>query len=496
MIAGPSLRELFSPLTQPEILERSTGDLSVTYFGTSISYPRLRELVEGTSSLLADLGVGKGDVVILSTQNIPQFLIAEYAVWRRGGVVLPVNPGYTESELAYLVQDSGARLMIASCESHITTKVPVVRTNPHTFHEVEGWDVPYCEEELVMGGRADKVLVSPDDVAVLMYTSGTTGKPKGVPITHRNLFASSLIYTTWFRFTSGDRVLGIAPFFHVTGQVFHVTTPIMAGAEIHTSYRFDPRRALQTVERERTTVTMSVATAYRAMLNSYSGEDLSSMRLWSSGGMPMPRALEEEWRKVTGSWIYMAWGLTETTSPATLWPYPYEGNLPVNEMGVVSSGVPVYNTEIRLEDGELLVRGPQVVRGYWKQEEFRDGWLPTGDVGEIRDGWVYVIDRKKDVIVTSGFKVMPREVEEVLHLHPGVDEAVVVGLPDEYRGEKVVAFVKPRKGATLNLDELKEFCRTRLAPYKVPREIRIVNEIPKTGSGKIMRRAFREGSHS
>ena len=489
MIRGPVLPDL-TPRTQSDILESSGEGVTINFLGNRISYPELRGMVESVSS---QLEIGRGDVVILSTQNIPQFVIAEYAVWRRGGIVLPVNPSYTQAELDYLARDSGAKLVIASCESNVPSNLPVIRTNPHTFHKVEGWNIQDCEEELnLKSGRGDWVNYSPHEVAVLMYTSGTTGKPKGVPITHSNLYASSLIYVKWFQFTQQDKVLGIAPFFHVTGQVFHVTTPVMAGSQVVANYRFDPRSALRTVQEERTTVTMSVATAYRAMLNSYSGEDLTSMRLWSSGGMPMPRALEEDCTRFTVSWIYMAWGLTETTSPATLWPYPYSGELPVNEMGVVSSGIPVYNTEIKSEDGELLVRGPQVVKGYWKQEEFKDGWLHTGDIGEIRDGWVYVIDRKKDVIVTSGFKVMPREVEEVLHLHPGVDEAVVVGLPDEYRGERVVAFVKPRPGAKLNLEELKEFCRTRLAPYKVPREIRLVDEIPKTGSGKIMRRAFKE----
>jgi long-chain acyl-CoA synthetase len=250
------------------------------------------------------------------------------------------------------------------------------------------------------------------------------------------------------------------------------------------------------VEEGKTTVTMAVATAYRAMLSSYDGQDLSSMRLWSSGGMPMPLAWEREWKGLTGSWIYMAWGLTETTSPATLWPYPFTGELPVDsETGVVSSGVPVYNTEVMInQEGEVLVRGEQVVRGYWRSGEFQGGWLPTGDLGKILDGWVFILDRKKDVINTSGFKVMPREVEEVLLSHPGVLEAAVVGEPDPYRGEAVIAYVKPKDESLSSVlpEELTTYCRNRLAPYKVPRQIRIVKEIPKTPSGKIMRRALRD----
>ncbi len=254
--------------------------------------------------------------------------------------------------------------------------------------------------------------------------------------------------------------------------------------------------ALKDVEEKKTTVTMSVATAYRAILNAYNNEDLSSMRLWSSGGMPMPRALELEWKEKIGQWIYMAWGLTETTSPATLWPYPYDGELPVDkETGIVSSGIPVYNTEISVaEDGEVLVRGPQVVSGYWKMDKLKDGWLPTGDVGKIIDGWIYIIDRKKDIIDASGFKIMPREVEEVIYMYPAVSEVAVVGLPDEYRGETVAAFVKLKDGYKVS-EKLKEdiisLCKNNLAPYKVPKILNFVDEIPKTPSGKIMRRVFR-----
>ncbi|WP_054837487.1 class I adenylate-forming enzyme family protein [Metallosphaera hakonensis] len=495
MVKGPFLQEIEFTRPQTQILDSAPQDkMAINYLGTRITYERLKEMVSSVSS---QLNISKGDVVVLSTQNIPQFLIAEYAIWMKGGVVLPVNPSYSERELELVARNSKAKLVIASCESSVPEGVPVIRTNPETFHDLsefrEKWGIQDCNEELnLRSGKGELIHPLPEDLAVLMYTSGTTGTPKGVPITHANLFASSLIYVKWFKFQE-ERVLGIAPFFHITGQVFHVTASILSGSQIVATFRFDPNLALDTAEKERTTVTMSVATAYRAMLNSLSDQDLSSMRLWSSGGMPMPRVLEEEWRRRVGQWIYMAWGLTETTSPATLWPYPYSGELPVNEMGVVSSGVPVYNTEIIVaEDGELKVRGPQVVKGYWGMVEFVEGWLPTGDLGEIRDGWVYVLDRKKDIIVTSGFKVMPREVEEVLHLHPAVEEAAVVGIEDQYRGERVVAFVKLRPGFGEEIvKQLGEFCRARLAPYKVPREFRIVSEIPKTGSGKIVRRALK-----
>ncbi|AEB95270.1 class I adenylate-forming enzyme family protein [Metallosphaera cuprina] len=485
-VSGQFLPELLKPETMIDLIERAKPEnVAIEYFGTNVTYSKLWEMARSVSN---QLPIEKGDVVMVSTQNVPQFLILELSIWSKGGVVLPVNPSYSETELTFLARDSNAKLAILSCESNSPVGLNVIRTNPQTFGTIE-WKVKECEDELDYSGEGGEVSrPSPNDVAVLMYTSGTTGRPKGVPITHANLYSSSLIYNRWFKFTEEDRVLGVSPFFHITGQVFHLTSSIMANSTVVMTYRFDPNSALRSIEESKTTVTMIVATAYRAMLKAYSGQDLSSMRLWSSGGMPVHRSLEEQWRARFGTWIYVAWGLTETTSPATLWPYPYDGKLPGDE--IVSSGIPVYNTEIRVED-ELLVRGPQVVKGYLNSEPFKDGWLPTGDVGEVRNGWVYVLDRKKDVIVTSGFKVMPREVEEVLLLHPAIEDAAVVGAPDEYRGESVIAYVKLKEGFKTNVEEIIGFCRTKLAPYKVPREIRFVNEIPRTDTGKTLRRALK-----
>jgi long-chain acyl-CoA synthetase len=501
---GPELPELLSPIPVNSLFAdrvREFGDrTAVDYFGRKLSY---REVYSMASSLVGQLEekVNPGDVVALATQNVPQFPIVQLALWSLRASVLPINPAYRSQEMSYLIRDSWAKLLIASCEAPTVEGVETLRTNPETFGDIpkeleEKWGVnTSCEEQLDF--KSSGRLSSPQigDLALLLYTSGTTGKPKGVPITQKNVFASSTIYRRWFDFRD-DVVLGIAPFYHITGQIFHLTTPLISGSTILTTYRFDPSYSLSVVEEGKTTVTMAVATAYRAMLSSYDGQDLSSMRLWSSGGMPMPLAWEREWKGLTGSWIYMAWGLTETTSPATLWPYPFTGELPVDsETGVVSSGVPVYNTEVMInQEGEVLVRGEQVVRGYWRSGEFQGGWLPTGDLGKILDGWVFILDRKKDVINTSGFKVMPREVEEVLLSHPGVLEAAVVGEPDPYRGEAVIAYVKPKDESlsSVLLEELTTYCRNRLAPYKVPRQIRIVKEIPKTPSGKIMRRALRD----
>jgi len=261
---------------------------------------------------------------------------------------------------------------------------------------------------------------------------------------------------------------------------------------------------------------MLAATAYISLLNNplIHNTDMSSMRLWSSGGMPVARKLEESWKELTNSWIYVAWGLTETTSPATLWPYPYDGPLPLDkETGIVSSGIPVYDTSVKIESedgmelpegdaGEIAVKGPQVIPGYLNKPEetkktFREGWLYTGDIAKIKGGWVYIIDRKKDLINSSGFKIWPREVEEVLYLHPCVSEAAVVGVQDSYRGEAVKAFIKLKdecKGA-IGEKEIEMHCRRFLAPYKVPRHVEFLEEIPKTQSGKVLKRVLRDGTY-
>lgn len=516
--------------TQAKLFEEAMVNFGentlLKYFGFELSYAKAGEMVDSLAAQMSQY-VSKGDVVAVSIQNVPQFVLVEYAVFKLGAVLLPINPALTPREVSYLLRDSESKVAICLCESSekveaaaesLNRRVEVLKTNANTFSRVpepyaKKWCVKECQEELDMNGHSFHSVYEPgiDDPAMLVYTSGTTGYPKAAVIKHKNIYAGSTIYRDWFRVSHRDKFLGVAPFFHITGLVFHIATAILTGASICCCYRFEPELALNTVEREKTTLTMAAATVYTAFLNScdVSEFDLSSMRLWSSGGMAVSKALEERWRKATGKWIYVAWGLTETTSPATLWPYPYEENgLPLDEETmVVSSGVPVFDTQLKLindsgqkaqEIGEICVKGPQVIDEYWKNPEATNktiinGWLYTGDVAKIIRNWVFIIDRKKDLINASGFKVWPREVEEVLCEHPDVVEAVVIGVPDPYRGETVKAFVRLKHPVS---DEefrrhIEAFCRLRLAPYKVPKVIEFVNEVPKTASGKILRRAFK-----
>ncbi len=518
---------LFDDLARAK--RKNPESVMLSYFGSSITYGKCYELVERVSGLLSRFA-GKGDVIALDMQNIPQFVISELAAFRIGAIVLPLNPMLTSRELEFYLKDSDAKVVVSQGEyflrmaeaiQAIGRTIPQIRTDAQAIEELPAewqrkWNLGRHEEQLLLPNDLPvrEESVSEQDVALLVYTSGTTSGPKAAAITHGNLNAASEIYHRWFGVRDSDRFLGIAPFFHITGLVFHIATSIKANSTLECVYRFSPELALQIIEESRSTLTMGVATVYRALLNTTTirHADLSSMRLWSSGGMAVSKALELEWRNVTGSWIYVAWGLTETTSPATLWPYPYTGELPVYpESEVVSSGIPVYDTRLRILDesgdevrsgeGEILVAGKQVIHKYWNNPAatsslIKGEWLRTGDIGTIREGWVYVIDRLKDVINASGYKVWPREIEEILLQHPSVEEVAVIGVPDSYRGESVKAFIKLRPGnqpARGLSEELAAYCKDRLAAYKVPRAIEFVKEVPKTATGKIMKRALRLG---
>jgi long-chain acyl-CoA synthetase len=359
------------------------------------------------------------------------------------------------------------------------------------------------------GARPEPVDLGPDDVAILTYTSGTTGPPKGAMNTHRNVVFDSCIFRNWMHVADDDVILGIAPLFHITGLIAHIGLALSAPAPLVLAYRFDAAETLRVIEAHRTTVTVAAITAFLALLREEGLErhDVSSLTKAYSGGGPIPPSVVEEFERRTGVVIRSAYGLTETTSASHL--TPLSGRAPTDAAtGALAVGIPVFNTSMRILDddgrplatgevGEVAIAGPQVVPGYWNKPEetahaIRDGELRTGDVGKVdAEGWLYIVDRKKDMIVASGYKVWPREVEDVIYEHPAVHEAAVVGAPDEYRGETVRAFVSLKPGTRAEPAELIGFCRERLAAYKCPRSVDILDELPKTVSGKILRRELR-----
>ena len=505
------------------------------YFEESVSAGAVDRMSDSLASFLAEQGTASGDRVAMYLQNVPEVLVTVVAAWKLGAVVVPCNPMLRGRELKKILVDSGCRAMICHDDLFESVAAPVLRgtavevvvtTSPL---DLAGQHIPPVlsgvERRAAKGatplpeifdrysaGATHSVTLGPADVALMVYTSGTTGAPKGATNTHGNVVAASSIYEAWLGVGPTDVILGIAPLFHVTGLIGHVGLTLLTGAPLVLSSRFDTEEACRLAEKHGATFTVSAVTAFIALMNSdaLGRYDLSSLRKVYTGGAPTPPAVLREWRDRTGSSLQPMYGLTEATSPTHMTPLGQEPPLDPHT-GVVSVGVPVPGTDVRViaddgreaapgEIGELYISGPQIVPRYWQKpaesaEAFRHGELRTGDVGFMDErGYFYLVDRAKDMIVASGFKVWPREVEDVLYEHPAVREAAVVGVPDPYRGETVMAAVSLKPGSQVTADDIKLFARERMAAYKYPRIVELFDELPKTTSGKILRSELREKS--
>lgn len=505
---------------------------AVRYFDGRISFAELDGLADAFAVGLLDAGVVPGDRVALYLQNVPQFLIGLVGTWKAGGIAVPVSPMNREKEVRLLLRDSGAtalvclaglyrdvaanaldgadvRLVVTTSELEYQT-----RADERVFSGVERLEPAGTVDmagllERFRGRTPPAVSFRPDDVAFLTYTSGTTGPPKGAMNTHGNVAFNAQTYREWARVGPDDVILGVAPLFHVTGLIGHVGLSLLTGASLVLAYRFEPATMVDAIREHRPTFTVGSITVFIALMNApnASVDALSSLSTIFSGGAPIPPSTVRAYQEASGHYIHNIYGLTETTSPSHAVPLGAEA--PVDKAsGALSVGVPTFNTVCRIVDdegrelpageiGEIATSGPQVVPGYWHKPEetaraFPGGVLLTGDVGVMDErGWFYIVDRKKDQINVSGYKVWPREVEDVLYEHPAVREAAVVGAPDEYRGETVVAFVSVKPGATADPAELVEFCKQRMAAYKYPRRVEILDEVPKNPSGKMLRRELR-----
>ena len=512
---------------------------AIYYFDQVITCREIDRLSDQLAAAFQDMGVEKGDRIVIDLQNVPQFPIAAYAAWKVGAIVVPLNPMYKEKELAYFCQDSGARLFVTLDETASglnlsfldgTSVKTVVTTSPLDFLP-PGTNPPDPLKKIrktPVSGAMDMLQmiepfrdkkptdpgITPEDVAYLTYTSGTTGPPKGAMNTHGNIAFNARVYQAMQKIDAHDVVLGVAPLFHVTGEVAHLAIAALAGIPVVLYYRFDPGETLRLIEQWKVTVTVASITVYIALLNHPDIEkrDLSSFIKAYSGGAPVSEATVKQFKERTGLYLYNVYGMTETNSPSHI--VPWGRRAPVDpESGALSVGVPVPNCIMKIMDleegtrelppgevGEIVDSGPIVIPGYWQKPEetahaIRDGWLYTGDVGKMdEDGWFYVVDRKKDMIVASGYKVWPRDVEDVIYQHPGVRETAVVGESDPYRGETVKAFVALKEGmeASVTAEDIISFCKARMAAYKYPRKVEFVSEIPKTLTGKFLRRTLRE----
>jgi len=508
------------------------GD-AIRYFDGRITYRELDELTDAFAVALLDGGLQRGDRVAMYLQNVPQFIIGLVGTWKAGGIAVSINPMNRERELALLLTDSGSKVLVclqglyrdvaASVvgDTDVTTVITTseldfqTRDDPRAFPGSERATPEGTVDllELVERFRGQKpppVEYGPDDIAFLTYTSGTTGPPKGAMNTHGNVVFNSQAYREWCGLSSNDVILGVAPLFHITGLIAHVTSALVLAAPLVLFHRFEPSLGIDVIKEHQPTFTVGSITVFIALMNAPNAEPdaLKSLgKIWS-GGAPIPPSTVKQFSSAFGQYIHNIYGLTETTSPSHGVPYGVES--PVDEAsGALSVGVPIYNTVVQIigddgqelpagEVGEIVTTGPQVVAGYWnKPEETQNaipgGSLHTGDVGYMdSQGWFYIVDRKKDQINAGGYKVWPREVEDVLYEHDAVKEAAVVGVPDEYRGETVKAFVSLRPGKTATAEELIAFSKDRLAAYKYPRQVEFLDEIPKTVSGKLLRRELRD----
>ena len=514
---------------------------AVYYFDHTITYGQIDRLSSSMAAALRALGLKRKDRIIIDLQNVPQFLIATYAAWKLGAIVVPLNPMYKEKELIYFCQDSGAKIFLTldeilasldrsflqetGIENVVTSSAldyyPLKGAVPTLLKGVTKRPIPDTHDmQALLNAHKDSEVedpgLRPADIAYLTYTSGTTGTPKGAMNTHGNVAFNARVYQQMLRMDARDVVLGVAPLFHITGEVAHLAIAALIGSPVILYYRFDVGETLRLIERWRATMTVASITVYIALMNhdDISKRDLSSFVKAYSGGAPVSATVVDRFEKLTGLYIYNVYGMTETNSPSHL--VPWGQRAPIDaESQALAVGLPVPDAVVKImeletgarelgvdEIGEIAVEGPMVVPGYWEKEAetmhaIREGWIFTGDVGKMdRHGWFYVVDRKKDLIVASGYKIWPREVEDVLYQHPAVQEAAVVGIPDAYRGETVKAYVALKKGMKHDLtpDDMIAFCKRQMAAYKYPRQVEFVPEIPKTPTGKYMRRLLRNGS--
>lgn len=508
-------------------VERGVDRPAIHYFDTTLSYGDLDRLSDGLATALIAGGFAPGDRLALMLQNMPQFVIAMIAAWKAGGVVVTINPMNRQREVTAIVRDSEPQAMLvldtllpvaqAVCADlgDLAPRVIVVgadrmqsRNDRRVIPEVSGDGDMFDELAATPGNPA--VLPGIDDgdaLAMLVYTSGTTGLPKAAMLSHANLAFNAETIMHWYDLHKRPGpILGIAPFFHVTGLVAHIALAFASALPMVLAWRFEPTVVLDAILEHRPVFTAGAMTAYVALANveGVGHEHFASFHTLISGGAAVPPALIESFRAQTGQYLHNGYGLTETAAGIIAVPAGREA--PVDPVsGALAVGVPVTQTHVWIADddgrpvplgepGEIVVAGPTVARGYWRREQdsaeaMRADGFRTGDIGFMdAEGWVYLIDRKKDMINASGYKVWPREVEDVLYTHPAIREAAVVGVTDPYRGETVRAVVSLREGQALDTTELQAWCRSRMAAYKLPREVFVLADLPKTPTGKILRK--------
>ncbi|WP_335869030.1 long-chain-fatty-acid--CoA ligase [Bacillus sp. 2205SS5-2] len=507
--------------TLPQMLQNTAStypqNVALSFYGQKLTYQQLEKSVSLFASSLQKNHVQKSDRVAIMLPNCPQYVISYYGTLTVGGIVTQVNPMLVERELEYILNDSGAETIVVLDSLYSKIKSVQEKTKLKTIIVVSFQpntssidDIRFSDFLAVAESDLIPITIDPEhDVAVLQYTGGTTGRSKGAMLTHRNLLANLIQSAEFFKHevTVGkERFLTIIPLFHVFGMSACMNFSIYMASESIMLPRFEIEEVLNTIKNEQPTVFPGVPTMYVAITHHPKAEKygIDSIHTCNSGSAPMPVELLKEFERKTGAKILEGYGLSET-SPCT----NCNPNFAERKPGSVGIGFP--STEYKVVDlatgekevpigelGEVIIKGPQVMKGYWNMPEetaitLRDGWLYTGDIAFMDEqGYLSIVDRKKDMIIASGFNIYPRDIEEIIYEHPAVQEAVVIGVPDPYRGESVKAVLVLKVGQTATEADIIDFCRENMAAYKIPSVVEFRNQLPKTSVGKILRRALRD----
>ncbi|MBN1574582.1 MAG: long-chain fatty acid--CoA ligase [Deltaproteobacteria bacterium] len=529
-------------ITIYDILENSTEkypDNPATYFmGARLKYTQLKDHVDRFAAGLKKMGVKKGDRIAVSLPNCPQSVIAFYAAFKLGAVAVGFNPLYVERELIYQFNDSGAETLITldilweKRIKGIADEVPLKRiivTNVKDYlpglkalfypvaARLQGMWAPAQPDERVhyfkdvvsnSDPKGATQEAKHEDLALLQYTGGTTGLPKGVMLSHKNIVSCTVAIGSYFTnaVMGKERHISVIPAFHIYGLTMCTVMPVYQGAEIQLIPRFDVNMLLKEIPKLKPTYFCAVPTMYVGIINhpDLKKYDISSIKGCFSGASPLPVSVMKRFEELTGGRIIEGYGLSEA-APVS------HANTFFGKRKSASVGFPIPNTDCRLVDiddgkrevkigepGEVVIKGPQVMMGYWNKEEqtreaLQDGWLYTGDIAtRDEEGFFYIVDRKKDMIIAGGYNIYPREIDEVLYSHPKIQDAVAVGIPDPYRGETVKAFIVLKEGETMTEDEIKAYCKKNLAVFKVPKIYEFKKELPMSMIGKVLRKKLRD----
>ncbi len=494
---------------------------ALIYLEHQWTYQEVDNLVSQMANLLISYGVKPGDRVGIQLPNSPQFVISYFGILRAGAISVPINPSFSGDELIYIIQDSGMQILITNLEM-----VPVLTDSSFNHLKIITTDirVPFSAENdynlSINGTKLEKVLfgqpvsdpkieVTPESVANLQYTGGTTGLYKGAMLTHRNLIANATQLRAWFKNVYNDgegRFICVIPMFHIYAMSTNLNHAILSGSSQILMSKFDLNELIRLIEKHKPNIFMGVPAMYGAiaMRDNANNYDLSSIEACICGSAPLPPVVHQRFEKLTGGKLREGYGLSECS--------PVVAVTPINgQFKYGSVGIPFPDTEVKIVNpetgeelkefgavGEIVVKGPQVMLGYWGHPKetalvLKDSWLHTGDLGSIdEDGYIFITDRLKDMIIVGGEKVYPREIEDLLYSHPAVKEAAVIGAPHSLRGEVPEAYVVLKETAATSEKELRRFCSEHLSKFKVPHKIQVVEELPRSSVGKVLRRLIRD----